>query len=93
MIDMKVRSHVYVSGRVQGVFYRSSTKYKAISHNVTGLVRNLSDGRVEAIFEGEMEDVKILVDFCKKGSRWAKVVNVEVFEEQYIGMYKDFRII
>ena len=93
MINMKIRSHVYVSGRVQGVFFRSSTKYEAISHNVTGWVRNLPDGRVEAIFEGEMEDVKMLVYFCKKGSRWAKVVNIEVFEEQYTGMHKYFRII
>jgi acylphosphatase len=90
---MKIRSRVYVSGRVQGVFYRSSTLNKAISHNVTGWVRNLPDGRVEAVFEGDMEDVNMLIEFCKKGSRWAKVVNVEVFKEQYTGIYKDFRIL
>ncbi len=54
---MKIRVHILVSGKVQGVFFRSSTKDKAEELSLSGWVRNLSDGRVEAVFEGETEDV------------------------------------
>jgi acylphosphatase len=58
----KVRAHVLVSGKVQGVFFRQKTQRQALSFGVTGWVRNLPDGRVEAVFEGEEEAVKALVD-------------------------------
>jgi acylphosphatase len=60
----KVRAHVLVSGKVQGVFFRQKTQRQAQSFGVTGWVRNLPDGRVEAVFEGEEEAVKALVDYC-----------------------------
>ena len=68
---VKVRAHVYVSGRVQGVFFRYETRREAVKRNVKGWVRNLPDGRVEAVFEGEKEDVEkeffdFLNNWCKK---------------------------
>ena len=89
---MKVRAHVFVSGRVHGVFFRSETEYKAVRRNVCGWVRNLPDGRVEAIFEGEKKAVEELVDFCRTGPRGARVSKVEVRWEDYTGEFKGFRI-
>jgi len=64
-VFMKVRAHVFVSGRVQGVFFRHETRREARMRGVKGWVRNLPDGRVEAVFEGEEEAVKELIEFCK----------------------------
>lgn len=73
----RVRAHVFVSGRVQGVFYRASTRDKARELGVDGWVRNLSDGRVEAVFEGSRQDVDRMVEWCETGSRAANVEAVE----------------
>jgi acylphosphatase len=61
---MKTRAHVLVTGTVQGVFFRYETRTKAAQHKVTGWVRNTRDRRVEAVFEGEKEEVEALVAFC-----------------------------
>ena len=90
---MKTRAHVYVGGRVQGVFFRSETRRVALRHDVTGWVRNLVDGRVEAVFEGEDEDVEKLVDFCRKGSQRSRVTKVEVSWEPYTGEFGFFEIV
>ena len=87
-----IRAHVFVSGWVQGIFFRQNTKQKAESHGVTGWVRNLDDGRVEAVFEGEEEDVKALVDFCRKGPRGAVITNVDVAFERFTGEFRNFRV-
>jgi acylphosphatase len=89
---MKVRAHVFVSGMVQGVFFRSETQYEAKKRGVTGWVRNLPDGRVEAVFEGEEEKVKELINFCKHGPPGARVISVDVRWENYTGEFKDFEI-
>jgi len=89
---LKVRAHVLVSGRVQGVFFRSETQDEAIRQGVTGWVRNLSDGRVEAVFEGEKERVDKLIEFCKKGPPGARVKNVNVTWKDYTGEFKSFSI-
>ena len=89
---MKVRAHVFINGRVQGVFFRSETQYEANRRNVTGWVRNLPDGRVEAVFEGERGDVEKLIEFCKRGPPGARVTKVQVFWEDYTGEFKDFKI-
>ena len=73
---MKVRAHVFVSGRVQGVFFRGETLNVARRMDVNGWVRNLSDGRVEAIFEGEKKNVEEVVDFCKRGPPGAYVTGL-----------------
>lgn len=90
---MKVRAHVYVSGRVQGVFFRYETKKEAEKRNVKGWVRNLPDGRVEAVFEGEKENVEKLIEFCHRGPSLARVEKVEVLWEEYEGKFKDFKLI
>ena len=92
MRNMKVRVHVFVSGRVQGVFFRVETCYEARKRNVAGWVRNMSGGRVEAIFEGEREDVEKLVEFCRKGPLGARVTKLDVHWEEYGGELKDFKI-
>jgi len=89
---VKVRAHVIVAGWVQGVFFRSETRRVANSYGVTGWVRNLEDGRVEAVFEGEEENVKRLVEFCRKGPPAARVDNVDVSWERYSGSFDDFQI-
>ncbi len=90
---MKVRAHTFISGRVQGVFFRSETKREARRCKVTGWIRNLPDGRVEAIFEGERENVEKLVEFCNKGPPSAKVMRVEVAYEGYTGDFGDFELV
>lgn len=89
---MKTRAHVIVSGRVQGVYFRASTKRQADSLDLTGWVRNLPDGRVEAVFEGDQEPVKVAVDFCHYGPKNADVEKVELTWETYAGEYKSFII-
>jgi acylphosphatase len=89
---MKVRVHIFVSGKVQGVFFRSETRTEAYRRHVAGWIRNLPDGRVEAVFEGEEKDVHRLVEFCQKGPAGAEVSKTEESAEAYTGEFKDFRI-
>ncbi len=89
---MKVRAHVLVSGRVQGVFFRSETRYEAKRRNVAGWVRNTYDGKVEAVFEGEKEDVEKLISFCQRGPPGARVTKIKSRWEQYTGEFRDFQI-
>ncbi|MFB6217279.1 MAG: acylphosphatase [Candidatus Aenigmatarchaeota archaeon] len=82
---MPVRAHVYVSGRVQGVTFRASTRRKARELNIDGWVRNLDDGRVEAVFEGDEDSVKEIVEWCKEGPSAARVDDVEIEWEDFVG--------
>lgn len=90
---MQTRAHVFVSGRVQGVFFRQKTRQQARSLGVNGWVRNLDDGRVEAIFEGEESAIKALVDFCSKGPKGALVTHVSVDWEPFKGEFHSFDIV
>lgn len=78
---MRQRRHVWVSGRVQGVFFRQSCASAAAVRLVGGWVRNLPDGRVEAVFEGSAAAVDAMVDWCRTGPRHASVSGVEVVAE------------
>lgn len=89
---MIARAHVFISGRVQGVFFRSQTRHEAKKYSVNGWVRNLPDDRVEAVFEGEEEDVKRLIEFCKRGPPAARVARAEVKWERYSGEFGDFEM-
>jgi acylphosphatase len=81
-----VRYRVLVSGRVQGVFFRDTCRQMAVEHGVSGWVTNLPDGRVEAVFEGERENVQRLVDWARHGPRHAAVADVWVRPEQPEGL-------
>jgi acylphosphatase len=89
---LKVRAHLIISGRVQGVFFRSETRYEAKERGVKGWVRNLPNGKVEAVFEGEEKKVKELIELCKRGPAGAKVTSVDVVWENYVGEFRDFDI-
>jgi acylphosphatase len=82
---MKEAVHVLVSGIVQGVFYRSWTEQTARQLGLCGWVRNLPDGRVEALFEGEKSKVEKMVELCRKGPPHAKVDKVEARKERASG--------
>ncbi len=73
----RIRAHVFVSGTVQGVYYRASTREAARDRDVDGWVRNLPDGRVEAVFEGAEGDVRDMVEWCETGSPAADVDAVD----------------
>jgi len=80
------RKRVIVSGRVQGVFFRDSTRRRAESAGVTGWVRNTADGTVEAVFEGEDSAVEEMIAFCRSGPGRAEVSAVDVEDEQPEGL-------
>ncbi len=88
----KVRAHVFIEGRVQGVFFRANTREEANLLGLTGWVKNCWDGRVEAVFEGERETVEKVISWCKKGPPGALVKNVEINWEQATGEYDTFSI-
>lgn len=80
------RVHVLISGKVQGVFYRANTREQARRRGVSGWVRNLRDGRVEAVFEGEEGAVEDMVEWCRAGPPSARVEDVEVEWEEPRGL-------
>jgi acylphosphatase len=87
-----VRRRVIVHGRVQGVFFRDTVRRRAELLGVAGSVANRPDGTVEAVFEGDDEDIAVLVDFCGRGPDRARVERTEVFEEEPRGD-EGFRIL
>ena len=86
-----VRYRVLISGRVQGVFFRDTCRRLAEQHGVAGWVRNLPDGRVEAVFEGPPDNVRCLVDWAHTGPRLAAVNDVAIQPEPPEGL-SAFRI-
>jgi acylphosphatase len=88
-----VRAHVFVSGYVQGVFFRYSTAERARRVGLTGWVRNTADGRVEAVVEGDERDVRGLVDWCHAGPPHATVQAVDVSWEPITGEFSGFSTI
>ena len=79
MVDNnRIRAHVFISGHVQGVYYRANTRDTAREMGVDGWVRNLDDGRVEAVFEGKPDAVESMVEWCHEGSPRADVSDVEL---------------
>ncbi len=92
-MKQKVRAHVFVDGRVQGVFFRQNTLIQARRLGVKGWVRNLADGRVEAVFEGDEPAVNKVVAYCRYGPKNAEVQKVEVSNESYSGEFGDFKIL
>ncbi len=87
-----IRRRAVISGIVQGVAFRYYTRDVARATGVTGWVRNLPDGRVEAVFEGDADKVTAMINWCRKGPPSSRVDTVEVFEEPHRGEFPDFDI-
>lgn len=92
MSSKKTHAHVFVRGTVQGVYFRQNTKQVATRHKVAGWVRNLPDGRVEAVFEGDEMDVNEVIEWCHVGPPNAKVNDVSVKFEKYTGEFAGFEV-
>lgn len=88
-----IRARVIVCGKVQGVFFRESTRRAADAAGVTGWVRNLPDGRVEAVFEGAEAAVEKMIAYVHEGPQFAQVTDVEVDREAYAGEFKEFSVL
>jgi len=84
---------VFISGRVQGVYFRAHTQRLAQKLGLRGFVRNLPDGRVEAVFEGEEPQIQEMIRWCHQGPRQARVSQVDVQWEDFQGDFEDFVIL
>ena len=89
---MKTNVHVVISGRVQGVWFRATTKQKAEQLGITGWVRNTPDGCVEAIIEGEEQQVKKMIEWCHEGPPLATVDKVEIKNQSPTNGFDGFSI-
>ncbi len=90
---MKKALKLIVQGTVQGIFFRQFTKEHADNFKLTGFVRNLDDGNVEIIVEGEAEQIERLVGLVRKGPRHAQIRNVKIEERKWSGDFKEFKIL
>ena len=88
----KARAHLFIDGRVQGVFYRHFTRELADSLGLNGWVKNLRDGRVEALFEGDKIIIQKAIQACYSGPPGALVANIDVQWEKYTGEEKGFGV-
>jgi len=85
--------HLYISGKVQGVYFRQGMKETAEKNNVSGWVRNLSDKRVEAVLEGEESNVEAVIDWSRIGPPVAVVEYFQIMKEEYKGEFSNFDIL
>ena len=88
----KQRVHLFIKGKVQGVFFRQAMKVTAKKNHAAGWVKNLKDGRVEAIIEGEDLDVSNVVEWCHAGPANARVEDVEIRNEKFKGEFDKFEV-
>ena len=86
------RVHLHISGRVQGVFFRMSTRQKAKELNISGYVQNISDGRVEIVAEGRGRDIESFVVWCRRGPPEAEVSSLQVQYKPVSNRFTDFEI-
>ncbi len=89
---MKARASVNFRGRVQGVFFRHNTNIKATEFGVNGWVRNMRDGSVQAVFEGEKSQVERLIEWCRTSQPHAVVKEIDVKWENYKGDLREFEV-
>lgn len=87
------RKHLTISGRVQGVYFRAYTRDQAENLGIRGWVRNLPDGRVEAVIEGEAPAVGKMLEWCRRGTPPAKVDRVDVLDVEARGDLQGFNIL
>ena len=88
----KNRTHIFISGKVQGVFFRDSVLKLAEKLKVFGWIQNLENGIVEAVFEGDKDKVEQMIKYIRKGPLFAKVKEIDIDEQRYTGEFKDFQI-
>lgn len=88
----RARAHLFIKGRVQGVFYRAYTRNVAVKLGLSGWVKNLYDGSVEAVFEGDKELIGQAIEHCRVGPSGAYVDDIEVAWEEYSGRGKGFEV-
>jgi len=88
----KKRVQLIIHGKVQGVFFRASTKDKAKELRLTGFVRNTGDGTVEVVAEGGRDQLQKLVDWCRKGPQFSHVNDVQLEWQPYIAQFEKFMI-
>jgi acylphosphatase len=88
----KIRVHLIIEGRVQGVFFRHHTREMALRLGLTGWVMNRPDGSVEALFEGDSEQINDAIDGCRRGPPQARVARLRQSREVYQGEFGDFSI-
>ena len=91
-MESKVRAHAIISGKVQGVCYRMETQRAAEHAGISGWVKNRVDGTVEAVFEGEKEQVDQIIAWCRKGPPLSAVSNVSIRWESFTGDFQGFEI-
>jgi len=84
------RFHLLISGRVQGILFRRHARANALELGLTGWAKNLLDGKVEIVIEGEKENIEKFVQWTRKGPTLARVDNVEIAEEEYTGEFEGF---
>ena len=89
---MKKSVRLYITGLVQGIFFRGFVKENAERYNVKGFIRNLSDGRIEIFLEGNSEEVNKVIELCEKGPRHSIIKKVEIKPERFQGI-KNFKIL
>jgi len=89
----KQRIRIFVTGKVQGVFFRQALQVMAKKNDVFGWVKNLKDGRVEAVLEGNEEKVSRLVEWSHRGPANARVEDVEIRNEKFIGEFSKFDVL
>jgi acylphosphatase len=89
----KKQLHLIVEGRVQGVWFRDSTRRQALSAGVYGWVKNRADGKVEAVLEGDADAVNKVAEWCRQGPPGARVTRVHEQEEPWSGQFDSFDII
>ena len=89
---MKKSVRIYLSGTVQGVFFRAFVKENAERHNVKGFVRNLEDGRIEIFLEGDSKDVNKMVELSQKGPKHSQIRNADIKSERFQD-FKTFKVL
>lgn len=89
---MKKSIRLYITGSVQGVFFRAFIKENAERYNVKGFTRNLEDGRLEVFLEGNSEDVNKMIEICKKGPKHSQIRKVEETSERFQD-FKTFKVL
>ena len=89
----KQRVRLFVTGKVQGVFFRQTLKVMAKKNDIFGWVRNLKDGKVESVLEGEVEKIDLLIKWARSGPANARVEDVDIHNEKFIGEFSKFDVL